>query len=127
MPDEKMPTVIANPVVFGTLAAILIGVLGIIILSFCFYFTDFSESYLKPAGTAFYLLGAFTGGFLAAKKSGGKALLYGAEVGIFYFLFFAFALLLTSPASLSATTLGLKGIYTLLAAAAGGACGIAFS
>ncbi|KUK37280.1 MAG: hypothetical protein PWP44_582 [Thermacetogenium sp.] len=126
MPEEKK-SLLTSPLIFGTTAAILIGLLGILVLASCTYFTNFSELYLRPAGTVLYLLGAFAGGFLATKKSGGKALLYGAQIGIAYFLFFSLILLLTNPAALSAAALGIKGIYALVAAVAGGACGIAFS
>lgn len=126
MPEGEK-NLLASPVVFGTSAAILIGLFGVIVLASSAYFTNFSELYLRPAGTVLYLLGAFTGGFLATKKSGGKALLYGAQIGVFYFLFFSLVLLLIEPAALSATALGLKGIYALVAAVAGGACGIALS
>ena len=127
MPNEKSPILVDHSLLFGTLVAISIGLLGIRMLSLCFYFTTFSEVYLKPAGTVLYLLGAFIGGLLAAKKAGGKALVYGTQVGVCYFLFFILALLLTSTASLSVGALALKGIYTLLAAVAGSICGLTFS
>ncbi len=129
MSDEKSPILglFNNPVILGTTTAVLFGMACIILLALCFYFTTLSESYIKPAGTFFYLVGAFLGGFLAAKKAGRKALLYGAEVGLCYFLFFVLLSLLTSPGSLSASALSLKIAYTLLVSIFGGICGITFS
>jgi len=115
-----------NPVILGILGAIVIGLIGTILLSVIFYFTSLSESYLQLAGTTLYLIGAFAGGFMAAKKAGNRGIMYGAEVGLIYFLIFLFIMLISSPASLSALTVVLRGIYTLIVAAAGGIVGIAF-
>lgn len=116
-----------NPVIFGTAAAIVFVILCIVLLSLFFYFTSISELYLKPIGTFCYLVGAFLGGFLAAKKAGGKGLVYGAEVGVCYYVFMILFSLLVTPGSLSATTLLLKGLFTLVISTAGGICGLAFT
>jgi putative membrane protein (TIGR04086 family) len=64
---------------------------------------------------------------LAAKKAGGKGLVYGAGVGLCYYIFFVVISLFFSPGSLSVIALGFKGLYTLLVSAAGGICGLAFA
>ncbi len=117
----------ATPVFLGTLAAVGVGLTGTILLTLIFYFTSFSESYLQPAGAAIYLIGAFTGGFLAAKRAGGKGLLYGTGVGICYFFFFTLIVLATKPGSFSLLNLGLKAVYTFIVSAAGGIIGIALT
>jgi len=127
MTNEKNSKLITHPLLFSTLVAILIGLFGILMLALCFYFTTFSEVCLKPTGTILYLLGAFIGGYLVAKKAERKVLVYGIQVGICYFLFFSIALMLTSAVPLSAETLILKGIYTLLASVIGSICGLACS
>lgn len=116
-----------NPVVYGTLGAIVIGLIGTLLLSIVFYYTSLSESYLKPAGTFLYLICAFLGGFLASKKAGNRGIMYGGIVGLSYFLIVSLILLITSPASFSVFTIFLKGFYTLIVAAAGGVIGIAFT
>ncbi len=128
MSEERnlLSSLVDNPVVFGILGAIVIGLIGTILLSIIFYFTSFSEPYLQPAGTTLYLIGAFAGGFMASKKAGNRGIMYGAAVGLIYFLIFLFIMLISSPASLSVLTIFLRGIYTLIVSAAGGVVGIAF-
>lgn len=116
-----------NPVVYGTLGSIIIGLIGTLLLSIVFYYTSLSESYLKPAGTFLYLFCAFSGGFLASKKAGNRGIMYGGIVGLSYFLVVSLILLIASPTSFSALTVLLKGFYTLIVAAAGGVIGIAFT
>jgi len=116
-----------KPLLFGLAVSIIFTVAGIAILSLGIYFSSISEMYLKPAGSFIYLTGAFLGGFLAAKKAGGKGLVYGVEVGICYYLFFIIVSLFLSTASLSIIALALKGIYTIIISAAGGICGLAFA
>lgn len=128
MPEGKNPLLelMGNPFIYGILGALTIGLVGSLLLSIVFYFTSLSETYLQPAGTTLYLIGAFTGGFTAAKRAGNRGIMYGAEVGLVYFLIFLMLMLALAPASLSALTVVLKGIYTLVVAAAGGIIGIAF-
>jgi putative membrane protein (TIGR04086 family) len=127
--NEKSPIfrISENPVFFGLTAAILFAILSIMVLALSFHLSALSELYLKPAGTFFYLVGSFLGGFLAAKKAGGKGLVYGAGVGLCYYIFFVVISLFFSPGSLSVIALGFKGLYTLLVSAAGGICGLAFA
>ncbi len=115
-----------NPGVFGLLSAILFSIFAVIILAMLFQFTSVSEVYLKPIGTFLYLVGAFLGGFLAAKKAGHKGLIYGISVGFCYYLFFVIISLFLSIGSLTFTALVFKGLYSLLVSAAGGICGLAF-
>jgi putative membrane protein (TIGR04086 family) len=100
--NEKSPIfrISENPVFFGLTAAILFAILSIMVLALSFHLSALSELYLKPAGTFFYLVGAFLGGFLAAKKAGGKGLVYGAGVGLCYYIFFVVISLFFSPGSL---------------------------
>jgi len=129
MDNDKNPIfrLTENPVAYGTGAALIFGILCILLLSIFFYFTTISELYLKPIGTFCYLVGSFWGGFLAAKKAGGKGLVYGAEVGLCYFIFFILISLLILPESLSATAVITKGFFTILVSSAGGICGLAFT
>jgi putative membrane protein (TIGR04086 family) len=119
--------VAGHPALYGLLVAAAIGIVGGILLAGIFYLTPLSEIYLQPAGTTVYLLGAFIGGLLAARKAGNRGVLLGIEVGGLYFLLFLILLLILSPRSLSAFSLFLKGVYTLVIAAAGGVIGIAFT
>jgi putative membrane protein (TIGR04086 family) len=116
-----------NPVVYGTGGALIFGILCIILLSIFFYFTTISELYLKPIGTFCYLVGGFWGGFLASKMAGGKGLVYGAGVGLCYYIFFILIFLLISPDSLTASAVVIKGFFTILVSAAGGICGLAYT
>lgn len=116
-----------SPLFWGIIVAVAIGLIGTFLLSFIFYFTSLPENYLKPTGIALYLIGAFFGGFTAAKKAGRKALLYGTEVGLFYFLFTVLTIALIAPTSFSFLNFSLKAVYTLLISAAGGVIGVAFT
>lgn len=127
MPEKKnlIPKYSVNPVFLGLLFAIGFGLASTLLLTLIFYFTPLSENYLQPAGTTLYLIGAFLGGFLAAKKAGGKGLLNGTLVGVFYFLFFTLLMLLAARTPFSLLNLSLKALYTLIVSAAGGIIGIA--
>ncbi|HHY41073.1 MAG TPA: TIGR04086 family membrane protein [Syntrophaceticus sp.] len=129
MDSNKNPIIrlTENPVVYGTGAALIFGILCIILLSLFFYLTTISELYLKPIGTFCYLIGGFWGGFLASKRAGGKGLVYGAEVGLCYYIIFILMLLLISPNSLTASAVIIKGFFTILVSAAGGVCGLAYT
>lgn len=129
MSEEKSPllSIKGNPIFFGLTAAILFAIISIAILAPVFQYSALNEVYLGPVGTFLYLIGAFLGGFLAAKKAGRKGLLYGIEVGICYYLIFVIVSLILSTNSLSLIALGLKALYTILVSAAGGICGLAFA
>ncbi|MGB4503954.1 MAG: TIGR04086 family membrane protein [Syntrophaceticus sp.] len=129
MNNDKSPSsrIGENPLFWGLAVAILFVTISIAIVSLFFYFSNISEIYLKPAGSFFYLAGAFLGGFFAAKKAGRRGLVYGIEVGVCYYVFFMIISFLLSPGSLSVTALALKGIYTILVSTAGGVCGLAFA
>lgn len=125
--QNLLTKLIGNPVFLGTCGAIIIGLIGTMLLSIVFYLTPLSEAYLQPSGTTLYLAGAFSGGLIAARKAGGKAILYGSEVGIIYFFFFTVVTLLIAPGSFAMLALILKGVYTLMVSVAGGVIGIAFT
>lgn len=129
MPEERKASLIIsrNPILYGTLGALVIGLAGTLILSAVFYYTSLSESYLDPAGTFLYLICAFIGGFLASKKAGNRGIMYGCSTGLSYFLTVLIIYLLISPQPLSISSILLKGIYTLIVGAAGGVLGIAFA
>ncbi|NPV28376.1 MAG: TIGR04086 family membrane protein [Firmicutes bacterium] len=129
MPEEKnlLSKYSVNPVFLGFLVAVGFGLTGTLLLTLIFYFSPLSENYLQPAGTTLYLTGAFLGGFLAAKKAGGKGLLNGTLVGVFYFLFFTLLVLLAARTPFSLLNLSLKALYTLTVSAAGGIIGIALT
>ncbi|MFY9272360.1 MAG: TIGR04086 family membrane protein [Thermacetogeniaceae bacterium] len=129
MDSDKNPffRLAENPVIYGTGAALILGIFCVILLSIIFHFTSISELYLKPIGTFCFLVGGFFGGFLASKMAGGKGLVYGAEVGLCYYLIFILIFLLISPGSISASAAVIKGFFTILVSAAGGICGLAYT
>ncbi|MGB9792789.1 MAG: TIGR04086 family membrane protein [Thermacetogeniaceae bacterium] len=129
MPEDKRTSFnfSKNPILYGTLGALMTGLVGTLILSIVFYYTSLSESYLDPAGTFLYLTCAFLGGFLASRRAGNRGIMYGCTTGLSYFLIVSLIFLLISPQSLSISSVLLKGIYTLIVGAAGGVIGITFT
>ena len=116
-----------HPVVQGTVTALAIGLLGTFLLSLVFYATSLSEAYLQPSGNVLYLIGAFSGGFVGAKKAGRKGMQFGAGTGLCYFLLFVIILLFFAPSAFTWISFGLKGLYALIVATVGGIFGIAFA
>lgn len=130
MPEERKAslTIISrNPILYGTLVALVLGLVGILVLSAVFYYTTLSNSYLDSVGTFLYLTCAFIGGFLASRKAGNRGIMYGSSTGLCYFLIVLTINSLISPQSIPISSVLLKGIYTILVGAAGGVIGIAFA
>jgi putative membrane protein (TIGR04086 family) len=116
-----------HPVSQGTAVALAICLAGSLLLSLIFYATSLSESYLQPSVSFLYLAGAFFGGFAGARKAGRKGIQFGVETGFCYYLMVAVIILILAPAAFTRLAFILKGLYSLIAAAAGGIFGIAFS
>jgi len=116
----------SHPVSQGTVAALTVCLAGNLLLSLIFFATSLSEVYLQPAVSVLYLAGAFFGGFASARKAGRKGIQYGVETGFCYYLAVAVIILILAPAAFTRLSFALKGLYSLIAAAAGGIFGIAF-
>jgi putative membrane protein (TIGR04086 family) len=117
----------AHPVAMGIFTAAIIGLAGALLLSLVFYATSLSEAYLHPAANVLYLAGAFAGSFVGARKARRRGVLLGIGIGTCYFAFFLVLVLLAAPGAISVINFFLKALYTLITAAVGGACGIAFA
>ncbi len=129
MDDERgmLFRIASHPVTMGTVAAVIIGLAGTLLLSLVFYATPLSAAYLQPTANILYLVGAFAGGFVGAKKAGRMGILFGIETGICYFAFFVFLILLAAPGVLGALAFILKALYAVISAAVGGIFGIALA
>lgn len=129
MAEEKKTFLgfMASPLFQGILLALVIGLTGTLLSSLVFYLTSLSEGYLQACGTTIYLAGALAGGYLTARKTGSKGLICGCEVGVIYFLLFAILLRLFFQEAWSLPFLLLKGLYTVVVAAAGGIIGVALA
>ncbi len=129
MADQKntLARLTMHPVSQGTIVALVVCLAGALLLSLAFYATSLSEAYLQPSGSALYLAGAFFGGFAGAKNAGRKGIQYGLEIGLCYYLVIAAIILIFAPAAFTRLAFVLKGLYSLIAAAAGGIFGIAFA
>ncbi len=122
MGEEKTK---ARPVFWGTCIAVGIGLVGVFIMAVTLYLTPLSDTYCKPLAIALYIIGAFVGGFIGARKAEGKRLLCGIEVGLCYFCFVTLLSFLVAPAALSPLKASLKAVYTLLSSASGAVVGTA--
>jgi len=116
-----------HPVSQGTVVALAVCLAGTLLISLIFFATSLSEAYLQPSGSALYLAGAFFGGFAGTKNAGRKGIQYGVETGFCYYLVVAIIILILAPAAFTRLAFVLKGLYSLIAAAAGGIFGIAFA
>jgi putative membrane protein (TIGR04086 family) len=116
-----------HPVSQGTVVALAVCLAGTLLLSLIFYATSLSETYLQPSVSVLYLAGAFFGGFAGARKAGRKGIQFGVETGLCYYLVVTVIILILAPAAFTRLAFILKGLYSLIAAAAGGIFGIAFS
>ena len=117
----------SHPVTQGTVVALAVCLAGSLLLSLIFYVTSLSEAYLQPSVSVLYLAGAFFGGFAGARKAGRKGIQFGVETGFCYYLVITVIILILAPAAFTRLSFILKGLYSLIAAAAGGIFGIAFS
>ena len=117
----------SHPVTQGTVVALAVCLVGSLLLSLIFYATSLSETYLQPSVSVLYLAGAFFGGFAGARKAGRKGIQFGVETGFCYYLVVTAIILILAPAAFTRLSFILKGLYSLIAAAAGGIFGIAFS
>jgi putative membrane protein (TIGR04086 family) len=116
-----------HPVFQGTAVALAVCLAGTLLLSLIFYATSLSETYIQPLVSVLYLAGAFFGGFAGARKAGRKGIQFGVKTGFCYYLVVTAIILILAPMAFTRLAFIIKGLYSLIAAAAGGIFGIAFS
>ncbi|MCL2817178.1 MAG: TIGR04086 family membrane protein [Clostridiales bacterium] len=108
---------IAGGVIWAYVLMIILAVLS----SGVIYFGNLDEMFLKPAGILIAVAALFYGGFSAGRQTKSRGLLFGLAVGALFCLTVLLIMLV------SKSTVGfapLKGLYYLLAAAAGGVVGV---
>lgn len=111
----------------GTLAAVVISVLGSAVLGLVYYFTGLKEGTLPLLATGVFLLGVFVGGGMAAQYAGVRGLYHGLAVALAFFVisWLITGLLLPSPIILSG--LLQKLLLCLGAGAVGGVLGVSLA
>lgn len=109
------------PTLYGLLITlVLLGVLTLIFTAIIF-FSDLSESYLRPAGIIISVISLLCGGFIAGRKGGSHGLWRGLALGILYVLILC---ILAATSDGTFQSLITKAGYSLLSATIGGICGV---
>jgi len=108
--------------------AALISLLLCTLSAAVIYYTDLSETLLKPLSTAVLILSILPGGFYAGKVYGSKGFLHGSRIGLWSFVLILAATLLLRGLE----TTGIKEIISTLliccvSGAVGGILGIGFA
>lgn len=107
------------PVCIGCVVCLVLMMLCALLMTF----QDISPSMIKPLASVCGGIGAFAGGFAAARKIGRRGLLLGLAVGGLIFLLVTIAGFFVGPVSVSIFTV-LKLVVMLLSGAIGGVAGI---
>lgn len=118
---SAMPPFSLRPVLRGLIVTYLAIIIMTLIFSLIFYLTPLSESWMSTLGVIIATLALFCGGYTAGRRAGTRGLLHGLFVGVFFLIL----LIISSAAQgIAWSTLIIKIIYSLLAAAIGGISGI---
>ncbi|MDD2420544.1 MAG: TIGR04086 family membrane protein [Heliobacteriaceae bacterium] len=126
MTDDKKTTFSMVPLVIGTGQALLASLGASLILATCFYFTDLSDTYTMPVVHTVYALCSLWAGWAAARKAGGKGLIYGCLAGLcFFILTWLIGYLVAAPAY-PLTVWWKKLAYAFVSGAAGGMAAVAW-
>lgn len=123
-PNPSRPALDFAGILRGTALAAGIALAGSIVLGVIYHFTGFRESTLPIASSAILLIGVFSGGYTASRRSGNKGLFHGLGVGIAIFILIWTMMGLFLPAGVSFIPLVQKLLICLVGGSLGGIAGI---
>lgn len=122
--DSNSLTQVFMVIIKGSLLAILITLVCILIAAFVWQFTDLKESVMKPVVQGVRILSIAIGGAFAARLSTAKGWLKGAAAGLGYIVF-ATIISVMSGVPFTMDTIFLSDVITaFVVGAIGGAIGI---
>ncbi len=122
--DSNSLTQVFMVIIKGSLLAILITLVCILIAAFVWQFTDLKESVMKPVVQGVRILSIAIGGAFAARISTAKGWLKGAAAGLGYIVF-ATIISVMSGVPFTMDTIFLSDVITaFVVGAIGGAIGI---
>ncbi len=93
--EEKKHNGVFLSIVKGSLIALCVSLIGILIFAFCLKFTSLSDKLILPVNQVIKGLSIFLGVFFGLKKQKQKGLISGLLIGFVYTIvaFFAFSIL----------------------------------
>lgn len=111
-------------IIRGSAIAVGVALAGSIILGIIYHFTGIKESTLPIASSLILLIGVFSGGFTASRRSGNKGLFHGLGVGILIFILIWIIMGLFLPAGVAFLPLVQKFLICIVGGSLGGIAGI---
>lgn len=111
----------------GTLAAVVISVLGSAVLGLVYYFTGLREGTLPLLAAGVFMLGVFVGGGIAAQYAGVRGLYHGLAVALAFFVVSWLITGLLLPSGIILVGLLQKLLLCLGAGAVGGVLGVSLA
>lgn len=114
-------------VIRGTLAAVIVSILGSAALGLVYYFTGLPEGTLPWVAAGVFALGVFVGGGLAAQMAGSRGLFHGLAVAVAFFVISWLITGLLLPAPVLFPGMLSKFLLCLIAGALGGILGVSMA
>lgn len=112
-----------NSTLVGTVLALVIAVLLVVVGGTSLYFSPATEKWIPAIGLLIFFLSIFSGSFFAARNAGTKGLFHGLGVaGLFFIVSILLGLVLN--ADVLGLALGKKLVTSLLAGSLGGIWGV---
>ncbi len=108
----------------GTAVALAISLSGSILIGITYHFTGIMESSLSIVSSVLLLIGVFSGGFTASRRTGTKGLFHGLGVGMLIFIFIWILMSVFLPTGVLFLPLLQKLSICLVGGALGGIAGI---
>ena len=109
------------PFIYGLFVILILIAILTIIATGIVYFSDISESYLRPIGILISTIALFFGGLAFGKKKQKQGLVGGIILGLIFMLIIAIIIFFTNG---DFRLILNKSVYLILASAIGGICGI---
>lgn len=122
-PSYGKKTFDLNSALLGTVLAVIVAALLIVLGGTTLYFSPATEKWIPAVGLLIFFLSIFSGSFFAAKKAGTKGLFHGLGVGMMFFLI-CILLGVFMDADILGLAFGKKFVITLLAGSLGGIWGV---
>ncbi|KUO52191.1 MAG: hypothetical protein APF76_03905 [Desulfitibacter sp. BRH_c19] len=82
----KINTFKFHPILNGLLSSIILAIAFSVILGIIFFFTPMQETMLSALSAVIIVVSVFWGGRVTARSVGAKGLLFGASVGLAFFV-----------------------------------------
>jgi putative membrane protein (TIGR04086 family) len=125
--ELNRPSLNLSAVARGTLAAVIVTILGSAALGLVYYFTGLPEGTLPWVATGVFILGVFVGGGLAAQIAGSRGLFHGLAVAVSFFIISWLITGLLLPAPVLFPGILSKFLLCVMSGALGGILGVSMA